>query len=142
MRLYATCNVPIRDETAEVHYNGDNQSKVLSREVHRRIYDIRSRVALKLNFLPYIRRYIRVATDSGKQEKQGKWSEKKSLQGKIREFKKNDENQGKIRDFEKNKLTLHNNFKICKLQMRCKLPLPKNSKSKNVCIHQHYKLQN
>ena len=23
--LYAACNAPIRDETAEVHWNGDNQ---------------------------------------------------------------------------------------------------------------------
>ena len=44
VRLYAACDAPIRDETTEVHWNGDNHIQNLH-------------VAVKLNFQPFILRY-------------------------------------------------------------------------------------
>ena len=64
VRLYAAFNAPIRNETAEVHQNGDNhiQNAHLGRYIvgytfGNHVLRLRSRVAVKLNFRPYIRRY-------------------------------------------------------------------------------------
>ena len=64
MRLYVAFNAPIRDETAKVHYNEDNniQNFDLGRYIAgytfgNHVLRLRSRVAVKLNFRPYIRRY-------------------------------------------------------------------------------------
>ena len=65
MRLYVTCNAPIiRAEIADVHWNGDNniQNFHLGRYIVKytfgnHVLRLRSRVAIKLNFRPYIRRY-------------------------------------------------------------------------------------
>ena len=64
MRLYVAFNAPIRVETAEVYLNGDNhiQNFHLGRYIvgytfGNHVLRLRSRVAVKLNFRPYIRRY-------------------------------------------------------------------------------------
>ena len=63
--LYAACNAPIRDETAEVYKNGEKHiqnfhlgSYIVGYTFGNYVLRLRSRVSVKLNFRPYIRRYI------------------------------------------------------------------------------------
>ena len=61
MRLYEACKkAPIRDEAAEVHKNGDYyfQNFCFGTYIGNHILRLCSHIAAKLNFRPYIRRYI------------------------------------------------------------------------------------
>ena len=64
IRHYAACNAPIWDETAEVHFNGDNHIQnfnlwryIVGYTLGIQILRLRLCVAVKLNCRPYIGRY-------------------------------------------------------------------------------------
>ena len=64
MQLFTASNAPIRDETAEMHYNGNNHIQnfhlgriIVGYTFGNHVLRLPLRVAVKLNFRPYIRRY-------------------------------------------------------------------------------------